>query len=191
MIQTFFQSLRISLVLTLLTGALYPALVTLVGRSLFPREAEGSLVRRGDVVVGSALLAQKFEDPRYFWPRPSAGDFATVASGASNWGPTSRALKEAVDTRAQKMREAHHLAPAAQVPADLLFASGSGLDPDLSPAAVEFQTERVATARHYDAAQTQRLRALVSQLTRGRQGAMLGEPRVNILTLNLAVDELK
>lgn len=178
------------LVLTLVTGLAYPALVTLIGRGVFPHEAEGSLVKRGDVIVGSQLLAQKFESPRYFWPRPSAGDFATLPSGASNLGPASQALRDAVEARAKHLRETHPGAAADSIPPDLLFASGSGLDPEISPEAAEFQTERVAAARHFTPAQAENLRKLVKTHTQARQGAMLGEPRVNVLALNLALDEL-
>lgn len=182
------QSLRIYVVLSLLTGFAYTAVVTGIGQALFPREAMGSLLKKGDLVVGSDLLAQKFQSDRYFWPRPSAVDYSTVPSGASNLGPTSEALKKLVDERAQVLRNAYALSPDAQLPPELLLASGSGLDPDVSPAAVELQVKRVAAARGYGASQTQKLRTLIAQQ---EQGGILGKPRVNILVLNMALDELK
>lgn len=177
--KTFLQSLRLLAVLTVLTGLLYPLAVWTVGRVFFPDTAEGSLLRREGRVVGSALLAQKTTDPRYFSPRPSAGDFATVASGASNLPWSSPHLAGAV---------AEHRATfggAADLPPDLLTASGSGLDPHLSPAAVLVQTPRVSATRHLTDAQQDTLRELIARLTEGGQ---ISPARVNILRLNLALD---
>lgn len=179
-------SLRIYVALTLLTGVAYPTLVTVVGQGLFSHRANGSLIERQGRVIGSELLAQKFESPRYFWPRPSAADYATVASGASNAAPTSRALFDAVEARRAKLRSM-----PGEPPADLLLASGSGLDPDISPAAAFFQVSRVALARGYDAVTTERLRDLVTRSMRGPQGGLWGAPRVNVLSLNLALDRLE
>jgi len=138
-------------------------------------------------VVGSALLAQKFEGPRYFWPRPSAGDYATVPSGASNLGPTSGALQSNVAARVAAFRAGNKLSADAVVPGDMAFASGSGLDPHISPEAAHLQAARVAAARGWPA---ERVDALVTQAVEPPQYSFLGEPRVNVLLLNLALNDM-
>ena len=175
--KTILQSLRILLALTALTGFLYPLAITGLSHLAFPRTATGSLLKRGDQNIGSALLAQKTESAKYFWSRPSAADFATVASGASNLGPTSDALKNAISERRKKFGDA--------APDDLLTASGSGLDPHISPEAARQQAGRVAKERKFPLAQ---IEALIKQQTEGPQLGIFGEPRVNVLALNLALD---
>lgn len=175
--KTALQALRLLLALTLLTGLIYPLVVTALGTGLFPHAARGSLVRQSERVIGSELLAQKFESPRYFWPRPSAADFATVASGASNQAPTSEALKKAVAERRAKF--------GAAAPADLLTASGSGLDPHITPEAARHQASRVARARQLS---LEKMSALIAATTERPQLGVLGELRVNVLKLNLALD---
>ena len=191
----FLPALRLFAALTLLTGVLYPLTVTALARLLFPKQAGGSLVVRDGHVRGATLLAQRFGSPRYFWPRPSAGDdgrdYVTVASAASNQGPTSAGLKQAVAARADALRAAHGLATDASVPPELVLASGSGLDPHLSPDAVRFQLDRVGRARGFNAAQRTALARLVEQSIEPPQWGFLGEPRVNVLTLNLALDQLE
>lgn len=191
---TWLISFRLLIALSLLTGGLYPAAVTLAAHWIFPRPAEGSLVVRSGRVVGSELLAQRFADPKYFWPRPSTGDdgtnFATVASVASQLGPTSQALQRKVAERAVALRVAHGLAPDAAVPAELVLASGSGLDPHLPPAAVWFQFERVVRAREFDDRRRAALRQWIERLIEPPQFGALGEARVNVLRLNLEVDAL-
>ncbi|MBS0657447.1 MAG: potassium-transporting ATPase subunit KdpC [Verrucomicrobia bacterium] len=185
----FLVALRLFVLLTLLTGVLYPLLVTGLGALIASPQARGSLVRRSGQAVGSALLAQEFKDPRNFCSRPSAADpaFATVPSGASNLGPTSAKLREAVEARDAAFRAR---TGAAATPADLLTASGSGLDPHLSPAAVRAQLVAVAQARGFDAAQREALAALIERSIEPPQFGLLGEPRINILQLNLALDAL-
>ncbi len=178
--KTFLTSLRVLFVLTLLTGGLYPLAVWAIGQAAFKHQAEGSVILRDGKTVGSELLAQKFVNERYFWSRPSAGDFATVASGASNQAWTSARL--AADVAARRAA----FPAGASVPADLLTASGSGLDPHLGPASVRLQIERVARARHLAPGQ---LDALVGRLT--ESGGVLGGDRINILLLNLALDEIQ
>lgn len=184
-------ALRMLVLLTLLTGLVYPLAVTVPAQLLFGREANGSLVEHGGKVLGSELLAQSFTNSVYFWPRPSAASFATVASGASNKGPTSADLKKLVDERAADLRTAHGLPADAAVPAELLLASGSGLDPHLSPEAVKFQIGRVALARQFTPSQWQQLESLASSLTEPPQLGVLGEPRVNVLKLNIALDSIR
>jgi K+-transporting ATPase ATPase C chain len=178
--KTILQSIRVLLVLTALTGFAYPLVVTAIARVAFHDAATGSVVKRGDQPVGSALLAQKTESPKYFWPRPSGADFATVASGASNKGPTSADLVKSIAERREKFGK--------DAPDELLTASGSGLDPHLSPAAAKYQAARVATERKIS---IEKVNALIDQLTEGPQLGFLGQPRVNVLALNLALDAAK
>lgn len=178
--KTILQSLRAIIVLTILTGALYPLLVTGISRVAFPKQAAGSPITVGGQLVGSELLAQKFEKPEYFWPRPSGADYATVASGASNKGPTSADLVKSIEERRAKF--------GADAPAELLTASGSGLDPHLSPAAAKFQAPRIAAARKLSESSVV---ALIDSKTEGPQLGIFGEARVNVLALNRALDELK
>lgn len=178
--KTILQSLRVLLVLTALTGIAYPLVVTAIVRIAFHDAATGSVVKQGDRAIGSALLAQKTESQKYFWPRPSAADFATVASGASNKGPTSADLVKSIAERRDKFGK--------DAPNELLTASGSGLDPHLSPAAAKYQAPRIA-AEHKIA--VEKVTALVDRLTEGPQLGFLGERRVNVLALNLALDEIK
>jgi K+-transporting ATPase ATPase C chain len=181
---------RLFLVLTLLTGVIYPMVVTAVAQVALHSQAEGSLKSVNGKVIGSALLSQKTEGEKYFWPRPSAGDYATVASSASNLGPSSDVLKKAISDRATKFRATNNLPADASLPDDMITASASGLDPHISPAAAHLQIDRVATARGWKGDQKTRLVALVDQYIEGPQLGFLGEPRVNVLLLNLAVDEL-
>jgi K+-transporting ATPase ATPase C chain len=176
------------LILTVITGVAYPLLVTGIAQVLFPRQADGSLiVGKSGEPLGSELIGQPFSDPKYFWGRPSATSpqaYNGAASGGSNLGPTNPALMERVKAR---MAALHAADPGqkAPVPVDLVTTSGSGLDPHISPAAALYQVERVAVARHLSA---ERVRALVHRYTEGRQLGILGEPRVNVLVLNLALD---
>ena len=186
--KSFLSALRIFVLLSLITGILYPFLITGLASMIFPRQAHGSLITNHEQVVGSSWLAQEFKSPRYFWPRPSSGSYATVPSGASNLGPTSAALKALVTERAVALRQAHGLAADAMVPEELLQASGSGLDPEISPAAARFQMQRVCQARQFDAAQTQQVEALIAKLSEAPQFGFLGEARLNVLRLNLELD---
>ena len=175
------------LLLTLVTGLGYPAVVSGIATALFPRQAAGSQLRSGDRLVGSALLGQAFTGRQYFWSRPSATGpvpYNGALSSGSNLGPTNPALHQAVADRIAALRAADpdHLAP---VPVDLVTASGSGLDPHITPAAAEYQAARVARARGVT---VDSVRAVVARHTEGRQFGILGEPRVNVLRLNLALD---
>ena len=175
-------------ILTLLTGVIYPLLVTGIAQLALPRQANGSLVLVGDTVVGSALLGQANDDPRYFWPRPSATDYGTLPSGGSNLAPTSVDLAAAVRQRTTDFRAANSLAADAAIPTEMLFASGSGLDPHISPDAARLQVGRVAAARGLNQAQ---LLALVEAHVERPQLGLLGQPRVNVLLLNRALDEIQ
>ncbi len=173
---------------TLLTGVAYPAVVTGAARVLFPRQAQGSLIREGGTIRGSMLIGQPFSAPRYFWTRPSATSpaYNAARSSGSNLGPTNPALAQAVTDRAAVLR-ALDSANVAAVPVDLVTASGSGLDPHISPAGAAYQAARVARARGLPVA---RVQAVVEAATEGRTFGLLGEPRVNVLLVNLALDRL-
>ena len=186
----FTQALKLFLILTLLTGVVYPVVVTAAAQLFFNYQANGSLVMKNGKLAGSELLSQKFQGEGYFWPRPSAADFATVPSGASNLGPTSAALKEAVLKRAEAFRKANHLSKEIMLPSDVLFASGSGLDPHISPEAARLQADRIAQARKLSEGKRQRLSKLIDQYTEAPQFGIFGEPRVNVFRLNLAIDSL-
>ena len=190
MTQALKASFVMLILLTVLTGVLYPLAVTAIGQVAFAYQAGGSLISDGGTVVGSELIGQAMTDPAYFWPRPSATDYGAVPSGASNAGPTSASLAETIAERADQLRQANGLPDDAEVPADLLMASGSGLDPHISPEAARFQIERVAAARGFDATQREALAALVERSVEPSQFGFLGDARVNVLALNRALDAL-
>jgi len=173
--------------LSVLTGLVYPAIVTAIAQVVFPHQANGSLIVKDGKVVGSALIGQPFDDPKYFWSRPSATtpfpDNAAASSG-SNLSPTNPDLIKAVQARVDALRAADP-GNTAPVPVDLVTASGSGLDPDISPAAALYQVPRIVHARKFD---PQTVQQLVERYTEGRTFGVLGEPRVNVLKLNLALD---
>lgn len=182
-------ALALLILLTVLTGIVYPLAVTGLAQAMFPYQANGSLMERNGKPVGSSLIGQPFTDPKYFWGRPSATTpqaYNGTASGGSNLGPTNPALADAVKRRVAALRAADP-GNTAPVPVDLVTASASGLDPDISPAAAQYQLARVARVRGLPAAEVQ---SLVARYTRGRQFGVLGEPRVNVLELNLALDAL-
>jgi K+-transporting ATPase ATPase C chain len=187
------------LALTLITGVIYPLLVTGLAQALFPAQANGSLIVRNGVPIGSALIGQQFDDPKYFWGRPSATSPAPYTafdgqklsgSTGSNLGPLNAELIGPDGTVRARIDALKAADPGndAPIPVDLVSASASGLDPQISPAAAEYQVARVARARGLSEA---RVRALVAQYTQGRQLGFLGEPRVDVLQLNLALDNLK
>ena len=174
-------------VLSALTGIAYPLGVTAVAKLVLPSQAEGSLIAKGGTTIGSALIGQAFSDPKHFWSRPSATSpsaYNAASSSGSNQGPLNPALAEAVEGRIKALRDADP-GNTARVPVDLVTASASGLDPHISPAAAEYQVTRVAKARAIDPA---KVRELVAQHTEGRQWGVMGEARVNVLQLNLALD---
>jgi K+-transporting ATPase ATPase C chain len=187
MIRELKPALILLLLFTAITGIVYPLLVTGLAQTIFSHRANGSLIERDGKPVGSELIGMSFANPKYFWSRPSATSpypYNAAASSGSNQGPTNPALSDAVAARIKALREADP-GNTAPVPVDLVTASGSGLDPQISPAAAQYQVNRVARKRGLDPAAVQ---ALVSQYTEGRQLGILGEPRVNVLALNLALD---
>jgi K+-transporting ATPase ATPase C chain len=183
-------ALKMTIVLTVLTGIAYPVAMVGLANLLFPRQAQGSLVSRGGQVVGSSLIGQNFASPRYFQSRPSsAGDkgYDASNSGGSNLGPTNKRLIDTVRQRLKAVTENNPGTSPGDVPIDLITASGSGLDPEISPAAAELQVARVAKARGIDPTA---VRQLVAANTRGRWAGILGEPGVNVLGLNLGLDDM-
>ena len=180
-------ALRMLVLMTALTGVVYPLLMTGIAQVVFPKAANGSLIVENGKTLGSELIGQPFDDPKYFWSRPSATSpqpYNGASSGASNQGARNPALADTVKDRIKALRDADQ-DNKAPVPIDLVTASGSGLDPHISVAAAEFQTARVAKARGMA---SERVRELVAQSTEGRTLWVLGEPRVNVLALNLALD---
>ena len=183
------SSILLAVLFTILTGLVYPAVVTGIAQLAMPVKANGSLIESGGKPIGSELIGQAFADPKHFWSRPSATSpypYNAASSTGSNQGPTNPGLIDAVKDRIKALRDADP-DNKAPVPVDLVTASGSGLDPHISPAAAEYQVPRVAKARGLA---PERVRALVAQYTQGRQLGFLGEPVVNVLQLNLALDKL-
>ena len=183
-------ALMLFVLLTIVTGVVYPAVVTAVGQAVFPHQANGSLIDDGGKTVGSEIIGQQFDAPYYFWGRLSAttpNPYNAQSSSGSNLAATNPALVDEVKGRIAALHAADP-ANTAAVPVDLVTSSGSGLDPDISPAAAEYQAGRVANARGID---RERVETLIAAHTRGRQLGVFGEPRVNVLQLNLALDNLK
>ncbi|HEX8948052.1 MAG TPA: potassium-transporting ATPase subunit KdpC [Dissulfurispiraceae bacterium] len=190
MIKTIRITLMTLLLFTVLTGFIYPLVVTGIAQAIFPHQANGSIIVKNGKAVGSELLGQQFDDPKYFWGRLSATTpypYNGGSSSGSNLGPNNPDLVKAVKSRIDALRAADP-GNTAKIPVDLVTASGSGLDPHISPAAAEYQVKRVARSRGMDEA---KVKGLVKAYTGGRQLGILGEPRVNVLRLNLALDELK
>jgi len=184
------NAIRMLIVLTAITGLAYPLVMTGVAQALFPAQANGSLIVKDGKVVGSALIGQSFAEPGYFHSRPSAAGkdgYDGVSSSGSNLGPTNQKLIDTASDTSKKVREENKLEENGLVPADLVLASASGLDPHISPAAAYLQVERVAIARGRSVDQ---IKKLVDSHVEGRQLGLLGEPRVNVLNLNLALDAL-
>lgn len=177
-------AIRFKIFMTILLGLIYPFTMTGIAQVIFPRQSSGDFITRGGQVVGSAKISQGFEKPEYFWPRPSAIAYNPLPSGGSNQGQASQDLKKIVDERRTKLKSAHP-DQIGEPPQDLLFASASGLDPHISPEAARYQIQRVAKARQLTVEPVQKL---IAEATRQRQWGLFGEPTVNVLELNLALD---
>ena len=175
------------LIFTVITGVIYPLVVTGIAQVAFPHQANGSIIMKDGKVVGSEMIGQQFDDPKYFWGRPSAANYNAAASSGSNYGPLNPALLDSVQKRIDTLKAADP-ENTLPIPVDLVTASGSGLDPDISVAAALYQVQRVATACGLSEAQ---VKSLVEKYTEGRQFGFLGEPRVNVLLLNLALDAIQ
>jgi K+-transporting ATPase ATPase C chain len=187
-IWTAFKALSI---LTLLTGIIYPVIITGITSIFFSHQAKGSLIFSDNKVIGSELIGQKFDSAAFFWPRPSAIDYNTLPSGGSNLGPTSSKLKNLVEERKNRFIQDNLLETDAPVPAEMVYASASGLDPHISPDAARLQVERVCKARHFETSEKEKLFQIISQLTEKPQFLIFGEERVNILLLNLELEKIR
>lgn len=185
--RTFWKALRLFLWMTVLTGIVYPLIVTAIGQLTWKMNAKGRIVTVQNRPVGSYQIGQKFEKDLYFWPRPSAVDYNSLPSGGSNLGPTSSTLKKIVEERTIAQLKANPDS-GNEVPKELLFASGSGLDPHISPKTAYYQIPRVAKARKIE---EKKLRSLVDGMIDERVFGLIGERTVNVLMLNIALDELK
>jgi K+-transporting ATPase ATPase C chain len=175
---------------TFITGIAYPLLITLLAQFMMNHHANGSFIYHQDKVIGSELIAQSFTSDRYFWPRPSAVDFNPMPSGGSNLGPISAKLKKIIMDRKEHIAVSHQKAPSS-IPSELLFASGSGLDPHISPSTAYFQIDRVAKARGIETNEEKRtLKNLIRKHTQERKMGFIGKPCVNVLLLNKSLDEL-
>ena len=188
--KTLIISLKIFLFFTVLTGVIYPLLITGIAQVVFPSKANGSMIAIDGKVVGSALIGQQFDSSIYFTSRPSATSYNALPSGGSNYGLTSLKLKQLVDERRHKFIAFNQLDSLAEIPSEMLFASASGLDPHISPKAALLQIERVANARGFNKTQKQQLQDLVKHKTEKLQFTLFGEPRINILALNIELDKL-
>lgn len=180
-VKTTNRATRLLLLFTILCGGVYPLFVTVLASLFFQNEASGSLIVEDDKVIGSELIAQKFSQPKYFHARPSASDYATLPSGASNQSATSKALLDIVQDRQS------HLGGSA--PSDLVTASASGLDPHVSPNSAYFQVERIVSTRGLDSDSAQRLRAMIEKMTERSTFGILGKDRINVLRLNIQLDQ--
>lgn len=184
-------TLKVFLLLTVLTGILYPLLITGFAQLVFPSKANGSLIVRDNKVIGSVLVGQQFDSTIYFASRPSAISYHPLPSGGSNYGLTNSKLKQLVMERKQQFLEFNQLDSVTEVPAEMLFASASGLDPHISRQSALLQVNRIAGSRNFNMAQKQQLIACITRLTEKPQLLVLGEERVNVLLLNLELDNIK
>jgi len=189
--KTLFISLKIFLFFTILTGVVYPLLVTGIAQLTFPAKANGSLIVRDNKTIGSELIGQQFDSTIYFSSRPSAVSYNPLPSGGSNYGLTNVKLKNLVTERKHQFITFNQLDSLTVIPSEMLFASASGLDPHISPQAALLQVERIANARNLDNGQKQRLLQLVKEVTEAPQYLVFGEQRINVLLLNLKLDEIK
>jgi len=182
---------KLFILTAILTGLIYPLLITLIGQAVFNNASNGSFLTYNSRVVGSKLIGQKFDQAQYFWPRPSATDYNPLPSGGSNLSATSQQLKGIIEARSQNLLKSNPSQSVDNIPADLLYASASGLDPHISVAAAKFQVDRIATARQFDSAKKNAIIKLIDQLTEGRDFKILGEKRINVLVLNTRLDDLR
>ena len=183
-------ALKFLLGMTILTGIIYPLFITGVAQLSYPSKANGSLIMKDGKIIGSDLIGQNFDSSIYFWSRPSAIGYNPIPSGASNYGPTSDTLKKQVTARRILFAAKNSMTDIMAIPKEMIFASGSGLDPQISPEAAMLQLERVATARKLDDTKKQQLQKLIKNLTEELQFSLFGERRINVLLLNLELIQL-
>jgi K+-transporting ATPase ATPase C chain len=183
-------ALKFLLVMTILTGVIYPLVMTGLAQLTYPSKANGSLIMKDGKIIGSELIGQKFDSSIYFWSRPSAIGYNPIPSGASNYGPTSDTLKKLVTARRILFAKMNSLSNPLLTPKEMAFASGSGLDPHISPGTALMQVDRIAMARHFDSSQNAKLLKKIKELTEDHQFFCLGEQRINVLVLNLELDKI-
>lgn len=184
-------ALKFLLVMTILSGVIYPFLMTGVAQLAFPSKANGSLIKKDGKIIGSELIGQKFDSIIYFWDRPSAVDYNPIPSGASNFGPTSEKLKKQVSERRLLFAKNNSIKDTSAIPKEMIFASASGLDPHISPEAALLQVNRIAIARHFNDNQKEKLLKDIKDMTEAPQYLLLGEKRINVLMLNLELDKIE
>jgi K+-transporting ATPase ATPase C chain len=184
-------ALKYLVIMTILTGIIYPLLMTGIVQLAYPSKANGSLIVKDGKVIGSELIGQKFDSSAYFWSRPSAIGYNPVPSGASNYGPTSDTLKKLVNARRVLLAKMNSVSDIQSIPKEMIFASGSGLDPHISPEAALMQVERIARARLFNENQKQKIIKCIKDQIELPQFSILGEERVNVLMLNLKLDDLE
>ena len=183
-------AIKFLFVMTILTGIIYPLLMTGMAQLIYPSKANGSLITKDGKIIGSDLIGQKFDSSIYFWSRPSATGYGAVPSGASNFGPTSDTLKSQVIMRRKYFAEKNYLTDPNVIPPEMVFASGSGLDPDISGKAALLQVERIVKSRNFTDNQKDDLIDIIEKLTKKPQFLFLGERRINVLNLNLTLDKI-
>ena len=186
--KTIYISLKILLVMTLLTGIIYPLFITVIGQTIYPVQSNGSMIVVKGKTVGSELIGQKFTDNRYFHSRPSAIDYNPMPSGGSNLSVTSKELQLQVKQNTAIFDSINHLPSSQAIPSEMVYASGSGLDPNISVKAAALQLDRICIARHLNNTEKNQLESLIAQSREGRQLGFLGEERINVLKLNLELD---
>jgi K+-transporting ATPase ATPase C chain len=184
------KSVKLLLFMTILLGLIYPVFMFIIGKIIFPGKSAGSFIEINGNVIGSELIAQKFDSSIYFQPRPSAIDYQPMPSGASNLGPTSQKLKDMSDSLRKAFILKNNLPANTDVPPDAIFASGSGIDPHISPVNALLQSDRVSKERNFDTNRKKQLADLIKRLTEGPQFGILGEQRINVLLLNIELDKL-
>jgi potassium-transporting ATPase KdpC subunit len=189
--KVIFTGLKFLIIMTILTGLLYPGFITIITSVFFHREAQGSLVRENGITIGSELIGQNFESQKYFWSRPSVINYNPIPSGASNLGPLNPLLKEQVLQRARAFRQANTIGNEQEVPPEMITASASGLDPHISPAAALLQVKRVAKARGLTTEGEAQIIRIINDMTEKPQFSVFGKPRINVFLLNLKIDNIK
>ena len=188
---TILQALRMLFVMTVFTGIIYPVAMTFLSLAVFPYQAKGSMIEKNGTIIGSELIGQGFVSDKYFTSRPSGIGYNPAPSCGTNWGPTDKRMRDSANARTAQFKLQNNLSATTIVPKDMLFASASGVDPHISPEAAQMQIERIAKVRGFNPAQLSSLKKLVEDFTQGPQLQLFGDPRVNVLKLNLAVDELQ
>jgi len=183
-------ALKFLLTMTILTGVIYPFLMTGLAQLSYPSKANGSLLKKDGKIIGSELIGQKFDSSIYFWSRPSAIGYNPIPSGASNYGPTSDTLKKLVVARRVLFAKMNLIEDVMTIPKEMIFASGSGLDPHISPDAALMQVDRISKSRNFDNIRKEKLLKFIKDITETPQFFCLGEPRINVLMLNLELDKI-